>query len=147
MKKEISYELKINLVLGGIIIVFIIIYIISIIHQNKIIINSKIKYTIGEIRYYDNGGTSSEFWGYQYYVNNKKVRNTHIVPSKYYKLSTDSLRRFKGHRYIVKFYDKLPNKRSTLLLNYEVTNDTLQAPPEGWDKIPPDSILCPTGKK
>jgi len=103
------------------------------------------RYTIGEIYKFRRGSKVSDWFEYRYYVNGKKLKSTYDIEGKLEMESNDSLRKYIGKRYIVKFNVDDPSI-SRLHFDKEV-KEGVEPPPQGWDSIPPDILKPPPMKK
>ena len=96
--------------------------------------NEPLKYAIGEIKDYKVVGSVSPSFKYDFFLNGKKFEGDFWIVDKLGRESHDSLRKYIGKKYFVKYIIDDP-QINKLMLDHPIW-DGLEQPPNGWYDIP-----------
>lgn len=114
--------------------IFIILYLRAIYRYDYKFKHEPVRYTIGRIFLFRRNLNVGPWFEYKYIVNAKQYKGKYSIESKLAIESNDSLKKYLGKRYIVKYNVNDPSI-NRLIFDKEVL-DGVKAPDEGWESIP-----------
>lgn len=130
-----SWDKKIHYVIvTTVTLIFVILYLRAIYRYDYKFKREPARYTVGEIYRFRRGAKVPPWFEYKFYIKGKKYKGTYDIATKLAMESNDSLRKYIGKRYIVKFNVDDPSI-SVLIFDKEVL-DGVKAPDDGWESIP-----------